>query len=43
MCGPEDEVFEDLMLYDIDEDYTTEVEEEILYDEMMEGEDWDEI
>lgn len=33
--------FEDLILYDIDPEYTTEVEEEILYDEMIEGgEDW---
>ena len=40
MCGPDDEVFEDLMLYDIDKDYTTELEEELLYDEMMEGDEF---
>lgn len=29
--------FEDLILHDIDEDSMTELEEEILYDEMIEG------
>lgn len=29
--------FEDLILYDIDLDSMTEVEKEILYDEMIEG------
>lgn len=31
--------FEDLILYDIDPDSMTEVEREILYDEMIEGGD----
>ena len=31
--------FEDLILYDIDEEMMTEVEKEILYDEMIEGGD----
>ena len=31
---------EDLILYDIDEDITTELEEEILYDEMMEEDEF---
>lgn len=30
---------DDMMLYDIDEDMMTEVEKEILYDEMIEGGD----
>jgi hypothetical protein len=29
--------FEDLILYDIDPDYMTDIEKEILYDEMIEG------
>ena len=29
--------FEDLILYDIDEDSMTEIEKEMLYDEMIEG------
>ena len=29
--------FMDLILYDIDPEYMTEVEKEILYDEMIEG------
>lgn len=29
--------FDDLILYDTDPVYTTEVEKEILYDEMIEG------
>ena len=32
--------FEDLILYDIDPDSMTEVEREILYDEMIEGGEW---
>jgi len=33
---------DDLMLYDIDEDMMTDIEKEILYDEMIEGgEDFD--
>lgn len=32
--------FEDLILYNIDPDSMTEVEKEILYDEMIEGGDY---
>ena len=31
------DLFMDLILYDIDPEYMTEVEKEILYDEMIEG------
>ena len=33
---PDDDILDDLIIFDIDEDCTTELEKEILYDEMME-------
>lgn len=34
---PDDEVMDDLILNDIDPEYMTELEKEITYDEMIEG------